>query len=453
MRNQEMLEKSINTGAMSSGGQLNPEQQKQFITLVKKFSVLLPLSRFVEMPRPMMDIDLLMVGEPVTESVDEGTDTGNLSRAKFKRLTLAAKKVRTAWNITTEALQGNIEQNDFEGTVMNVMVERIATDLESMALNGDTTLDSSTPLNRLHRRLDGFLKLANDGHVLNINGGTITKGVFSAMKRTMPKQYKNDPGLRWIIGDSLAVDWADAVSDRGTITGDAALQGLELQPFGTPMLKVPLIPDDLPITLDIAVAAQVTGGMFGPFEINATNDTMVLNIDGNGATTITLPHGTLHPTEVINQINRALVADGNYGLAYESFASDNRMGQIRLESPVKGAASSIVIGPVAVDSEAYTTLGFAPTPAPGDPTVPLAPITHEGSDAGDVTQAQEGSTILLLNPKNLVWGIVDGTRIFTEFNKNTDQIESIVFNQVDCAIENVDAVVKAVNIRRRDLTY
>lgn len=453
MRNGEMLEKSIKTADMTTGGLLNPQQQKQFITLVKKFSVLLPQTRFVEMPRPMMDIDKLWVGEPVTESVDEGVDTGNLSRAKFQRITLAAKKVRSAWNITTEALQGNIEQNDFEQTIMNTMVERIATDLEDLAINGDTTSTDTSVRGRLLRRLDGFMKLTDNAHVVDIKGDSISKGMFAAMKRAMPKQYKNDPALRWLIGDSLAVDWNDTVSDRGTILGDAALQGAEMAPLGTTMTRIPLIPDDMPITINSGKAAQVVGVKYGPFEISAANDTLTLNVDGLGALTITLNHGTLNTTDVCKVINDAFVAAGAYGIKYEAVATDNRMGQIRLESPTVGAASSIVIVPVAVASEAYTTLGFAADPAPADPTVPLAPVTYSGTASGTYTTANEGSAIFLVNPKNFVWGILDGTRIFTEFNKNTDQIESIVYNQVDCAVENVDAVVKAVNIRRRELTY
>lgn len=453
MRNQEMIEKSIKTGDMTTGGLLNPQQQKQFITLVKKFSVLLPETRFVTMPRPMMDIDKLWVGEPVTESVDEGTDTGNLSRAKFQRITLAAKKVRSAWNITTEALQGNIEQNDFEQTVMNTMVERIATDLEDLALNGDTTNTDTTVRGRLLRRLDGFIKLTDNAHVVDIAGDSISKGIFAAMKRAMPKQYKNDPGLRWLIGDSLAVDWSDTLSDRGTILGDAALQGAEMAPLGTPMMRIPLIPDDMPITVSNGTAAQLVGTQFGPFEISGSNDTMTINIDSLGAVTITLPHGTLNTTDVCKAINDAFVATVAYGVKYEAVAVDNRMGAIRLESPTTGTSSTIVLSPVAIASEAYSTLGFAPSPAPADTQVPTAAVTYTGTGAGTYTTAPEGSLIFLANPKNFVWGILDGTRIFTEFNKNTDQIESIVYNQVDCAVENVDAVVKAVNIRRRELTY
>lgn len=451
MENQDVIEKSIQSTDMVSGGLLNPAQQTQFITLVKKFSVLLPQVRFIRMPRPMMDIDKLWVGEPVTESVDEATDTGNLSRAKFQRITLVAKKVRSAWNITTEVLQGNIEQNDFENTVMSTMVERIATDLEDLALNGDTTLTGTTPRDRLLTRLDGWLKQTNGAHILDAQGASIQKGIFSEMKRRMPKQYKNDPGLRWIVSDATATDWADVVSDRGTILGDAALQGAEMAPLGTPMIRVPLIPDDAPISVTTATPAEVVGGEYSPFIIDSSNDTLLLDIDNKGALSIVLPHGTLDCVTIARAINSALVASGSYGLDYANVARDNREGELMLTSPITGATSEIEYRPVAVTSQAYTVLGLLGTPTTGVPNWPTAPVTYNGSAAGSAHLINEGSPMLLANPKNLVWGILDGTRIFTEFNKNTDQIESIVYNQIDAQMENADAIVKTTNVRRRTL--
>ena len=448
--NEELIEKTIATSDLLTGGLLNPIQQTQFVTLVKKFSVLLPVSRFIRMPRPLMDIDKLWIGEPVTESVDEATDTGNLSRAKFQRIVLRAQKLRSAWNITTEVLQGNIEQNEFEQTIMNTMVERIATDLEDLAINGDVSTAGTTPRDRLLRRLDGWNVQTESAHIVDAKGASIQKGIWSEMKRRMPKQYKNDPGLRWLVGDAIATDWADVVSDRGTILGDAALQGAEMSPLGTPMIRVPLIPDDAPITITAATRAEVLGAEFQPFVITSANDTIKLKVDAlpGAGVVITLTHGTLNAVEVANQINAALKA----GIATLTVdvARDDREGRLLLESPTTGAASNIVLMPVAAASQAYTTLGLLGPAGAADP-FPAVDTTKSGADAGTANTVFEGSFIWFTNPKNFIAGILDGTRIFTEFNKNTDQIETIVYNQVDMQVENVDAVVKTKNIRRRTL--
>jgi hypothetical protein len=449
--NEEMIEKAISTSDLLSGGLLNPLQQTQFITLVKKFSVLLPISRFIRMPRPLMDVDKLWIGEPVTESVDEATDTGNQSRTKHQRIVLRAQKVRSAWNITTEVLQGNIEQNEFEQTVMNTMVERISTDMEDLAINGDTTDVGTTPRDRLLRRLNGWNVQTDGSHIVDVKGASIQKGIFSEMKRRIPKQYKNDPGLRWMTGDAIATDWADVVSDRGTILGDAALQGAEMSPLGTPMLRVPLIFDDMPITITQSTSAEFLGAEFGPFIITSTNDTIKLKVDAApvAGATIVLTHGTLNTVEIARQINAALKAAIPSLVA--DVASDDREGRLLLKSPTSGAASELRLMPVAAASQAYTTLGLlGPNSIPIDP-FPGADVVKTGEASGTPNTVFEGSFIWLANPKNFIWGILDGTRIFTEFNKNTDQIETIVYNQVDAQIENVDAVVKTKNIRRRTL--
>jgi hypothetical protein len=450
--NEEMIEKTIQSSDLLSGGLLNPLQQTQFITLVKKFSVLLPISRFIRMPRPLMDVDKLWIGEPVTESVDEATDTGNLSRAKYQRIVLRAQKVRSAWNITTEVLQGNIEQNEFEQTIMNTMVERIATDMEDLAINGDVTTVGNTPRDRLLRRLNGWNVQSEGAHIVDVKGASIQKGIFSEAKRRMPKQYKNDPGLRWLVGDAIATDWADVVSDRGTILGDAALQGAEMAPLGTPMIRIPLIPDDAPITILQATRAEFLGAEYGPFVITSVNDTIKLQVDGlpGAGITIVLTHGTLNAVEVARQINAALKAA--IPTLVVDVVRDDREGRLLFESPTVGAASTITLMPTPTVAQAYTTLGLlAAPPVPAPPNWPVVNVTHTGAAAGTANTVYEGSFIWLVNPKNFIWGVLDGTRIFTEFNKNTDQIETIVYNQVDGQAENVDAIVKVKNLRRRTL--
>jgi len=152
---------------------------------------------------------------------------------------------------------------------------------------------------------------------------------------------------------------------------------------------------------------------------------------------------------VAKAINDAFLAAGAYGLLYANVARDDREGRLLLTSPTTGAASAIKFEPVAVASQGWVVLGLLP--APVNPNTPAAEVVYSGAASGSANLVNEGSFVLLTNPKNLVWGILDGTRIFTEFNKNTDQIESIVYNQVDAKIENADAIVKAVNVRRRTL--
>lgn len=427
--NEKLIEKTIETSDFLNGGLLSPEQQARFVTLVKRFATMLPLVRSVRMSQAKMEIDKLHVGEPVTESVDENTATATPSKPKFNKVELEARKVKSSWNISTETLQSNLEQNDFETTVMNAMTARISTDLEMLAIRGDTAIPAmlTDPVSKLLRRLDGWAKQAEGAHVLDAGGAEVQKGLFAEMKRMLPQQYKNDPNLRWFLADTIADDWLDVLSGRETALGDNALQGQGIAPLGIPLVKVPLIPDDLSVPVKAGPSsAAVIGMRFGPFLIvTGSNDTLSIKVNGGAAIAIVLPAGTLDPVTVAKAINAA------FGAA-PAFAADEGDGQIKIATKTKGAASSIEI-----------------LAGSGNDTLGLAPGLVTGADAGGTVP--EGSFIWLANPKNFIWGILDGTRIFTEFNKDFDRIESVVYNQLDARIENIDAIVMAKNVRRRTL--
>jgi hypothetical protein len=428
--NERLIEKTIESSDFLNGGLLNPEQQARFVTLVKRFATLLPLVRSVRMSQAKMEIDKLYVGEPVTESVDENTATATPSKPKFSKVELEARKVKSSWNVATEALQSNLEQNDFETTAMNAMTARISTDLEMLAIRGDMAIPAALmdPVSRLLRRLDGWAKQTEGAHVLDVAGAEIQKGIFAEMKRMLPQQYKNDPNLRWFAADTIADDWLDVLSGRETALGDNALQGQGIAPLGIPLVKVPLIPDDLLVPVKAGPSgAAVIGMRFGPFLIvTGSNDTLSIKVNGGAAIAITLPAGTLDPVTVAKVINTAFAAA-------PAFAADEGDGQLKIATKTKGAASSIE---VLAAGTANDTLG-------------LSPGVVTGADAGGTVP--EGSFIWLANPKNFIWGILDGTRIFTEFNKDYDRIESVVYNQVAARIENIDAIVMAKNVRRRTL--
>lgn len=434
--NEKLIEKAFESVGFLTGGVLNSTQQDQFVAYVKKFSVLLGMVRFINMPNPKYDIDKMHISEPVTEAVDENTNTGNKAGGAFNRVQLSAEKVRSAWDITTEALQSNIERDGFEDHLMETMTERIATDLELLAIQGDTTTTGTTPTERLLVRLDGWDVQTNGAHIVDADGDEVSKNLFAAMLRAMPKQFKQDPGLRWLVSDTLANDWMNLLAERGYSVGDQALQGNGISPFGKPMVVVPLIPDDKALSLLAATAANVKGNRFGPFIITTgTNDQLSLdNNAGTGPTVVTLTGGVLDTVEVARQINAALATA--WGAAVDFIAQDDGEGRLEFVGTATGATNQVIIA--VGTNNALPTLG-------------LTASTYSGSAAGAAGTVYEGTFVLLTNPMNLIFGMLAGTRVFSEFNKDYDRIETIVYNQVDAKIENINAVVKGVNIRRQAL--
>jgi len=444
---QEEIIRTLESSDLLHGGQLNPEQQTRFLQLVAQFSTMLDIVRMKRMMNPKVDIDKINIGEPVTESADENTFTGNTNKPAFNQISLDAKKVRSSWNATTEVFQSNIERDNIDDTLMAMMSERIATDLEWLAIQGNTTLGTSTPLDRLLRRLDGWDKQTDSCHIVDFGGQSIRKAVFSEIIRSMPEMYMNNPGMRWFVSRVTAIDWMDVNADRQTSLGDNALQGRGVAPFGIPMISkegqpgIPLIPSTKSLVVAEATPAEVMGNRFDTFEIVAgTNDKMQIDVDNIGAVAITLAAGVWRVAEIAKMINDALVTGGS-----KAIATDDRLGHLVFISPTTGAASEIDIQAIAND--AYSTLGFA------------VGVTN-GVAAGGSGTVNEGTFIWLANPQNFIWGILaandpngqNGTRVYSEFNKDFDRLEVVVYNQIDAKVENNDAIVKGINVRRRQLT-
>jgi hypothetical protein len=262
------------------------------------------------------------------------------------------------------------------------------------------------------------------------------------MIRMLPPQYRGDPGLRFIVGETTIIDWQDTLQGRQTGLGDAALgdMGPSRSPYGKRFLSVPIIPDDMPLTVSESVPAILKAFTFGPYQIaTGTNDQLVISVNGAPALTITLVGDTsvgsvLETRQVVAQINAALAAAG--GLRAVAF--DDGYGRLTIKTLDKGAAFSLALT-VGGARDASRTLGLSDG---------VAPVSVAGGDNTGIVR--EGTFIMLTNPRNLLWGVLDGTRMFTEFNKDFDRIETVVYNQTDAEIENPDAMVLGLNLRRKN---
>lgn len=449
--NDEHLRKAFETGDFASGvGLLSPEQNKRFFVLVKQFNVLMGLTRMVPMRNRTKDVEKLHVSEPITRAATENTLHPSPTELKTNKVELYAKKLISNWDITHETLQENIEQENFEDTVMEALIERISIDLEQLAIMGDeaTVVTPGNAASSLLVANDGWYKKALSSHVLDVDGAPLTRGVFAEMLRMMPKQYRSDPNMRFIMSDSLYIDWQDLLAggnnfaaDSGAI-GNDAIAGSALNtgnggsaPYGKRILRAPLIPDDMDISTGAATSyAYAKGTQYSPFKIRGgDNDTLVVTTDSGGPVIVTFSAPATGKVfdlvEIVSVINTALAGIG--GLAVDS--GEN---QLMIRSTTDGAASSLTIDSEFAGSTANSTLGF-----------PETGLTSTGAaSAGTVP---EGSFILLCNPMNLIWGMVEKIRVFSEYNKDLDRLETVVYNMLDFEIENLDAVVLARNVRKR----
>jgi HK97 family phage major capsid protein len=239
---EELLQKAVDTTSLAAGGLLGVEQSKRFTDLVVDQSVMLKEARVVRMRSAVTELDRIATAGRVSQLKSEGVAPASLSEPAFSKVTLTAVDIITPFELTFEALEDNIAGGGLEETVIRVMAKQTATDLEELAIQGDTA-----SVDPFLAGLDGWRKLAADGHALDAEGATLDKEVLSAAFRMLPDKYKRTYGdLRFYFAPAATQDWHDTFSDRATAAGDKAMLGGQVPPYmGVPIVSVPAIPTNL----------------------------------------------------------------------------------------------------------------------------------------------------------------------------------------------------------------
>jgi len=241
MNAEELLEKTVTTSDLISGGILNTEQYEKFVDMVVDQSIMVKAARVVRMHSAVAELDKIATTGRVSQLKSEGVAPDTLSEPSFSKVTLTATDIITPFEITFEALEDSIESNGLEDTIIRVMAKQTATDLEELAIQGDTGSADEYLCG-----LDGWRKLADDGHIVDFEGATLGKTELGKMFRALPDKYKrNYSDLRYYCAPTVAQDWHDTFVDRATPAGDEALVGGQVPPYmGVPIVSVPQIPTD-----------------------------------------------------------------------------------------------------------------------------------------------------------------------------------------------------------------
>ncbi len=239
---EEMLHKAVDTTDLAGGGLLSTGQAERFIDMSLDQSVMLRDARVVRMRSAVMELDRIATSGRVSQLRSEGVAPASLSEPAFSKVTLTAVDIITPFEITMEALEDSIERGDLEETVIRVMARQTATDLEELAIQGDLSSPDS-----FLQGLDGWRVLAEDGHMVDLEGATLDKAGLASMYKALPNRYKrNHGGLRYYFAPAAVQDWHDTFTDRAGALGDQALTSAQAPPYmGVPVIPVPAIPTNL----------------------------------------------------------------------------------------------------------------------------------------------------------------------------------------------------------------
>lgn len=252
---------------LTNKGLLNPEQANKFIRKLIKEPTLLRDARTVEMSAPQRNINKIQFASAIMKpgntsggTPGDSTTTAALAAADrssptTEQIQLNTSEVMAEVRIPYDVIEDNIERGNigthqeggnpaagggFVDTILTLMAERAALDLEDMALNGDTGLASG-----LLSLQDGYIKLIEDGgNIADAGGATISKEIFKDGVKTLPDQYlRQRNAMRHFVSHDNETEYRDTVANRATAVGDGALQGLpEVFAFGVPVRPVSLMP-------------------------------------------------------------------------------------------------------------------------------------------------------------------------------------------------------------------
>ena len=178
----------------SAGGILAPEQARRFIDYVWDATVLAKDGRRVTMRANTMEIEKVNVGERVIRAAAQGAvDYTNIG-ATFTKVELTTKKIRLDWEVSTEALEDNIEGGALEDHLVRLMTNAFANDIEDLAINGDgSTGDFLSIMPGFVHQTRSSAVVGNPASheaVVSVSNDAWTPGVMQEIVLAMPRKYR-----------------------------------------------------------------------------------------------------------------------------------------------------------------------------------------------------------------------------------------------------------------------
>lgn len=244
----------------SNGGLLDAEQNDTFIRNLIDQPTMLRAIRTVPMNTPEMKVNKIGFGSRILHAAnagsspyaaDDGTNDRYLAaadRAKpgTSQVTLATKEVMAEVRIPYEVLEDNIERGGMADTVLALIAERAALDLEELILLGDTaSADAYLAL------MNGVLKRVTS-NVVDHSAATVNVALFNNLKKAVPTRFRrNLAGMRFFTSMDRESDYRVTVANRGTDLGDQILtSNAPLPVLGVPMVGAALMPNANALFLD-----------------------------------------------------------------------------------------------------------------------------------------------------------------------------------------------------------
>lgn len=253
MDNTELIRKAdLALSDLATAGRLNDEQTDRFIRKLMDSPTILNASRTVAMNAPSREINKIGFGTRMLRKGVASTalSSGDRYKPDLSKILLETTEVIAEINLPYAVIEDNVESSKntagglqagpggMHQTIVDMMADRAALDLEELGLSGDS--GSGDPYLAM---VDGWLKRANV-NVVNAGAATISKDILKAGVKAMPDKYlRNRAAMRQYFSVDNETELRDTYSTRQTPLGDSSLQGTApLYMHGSQVSAVPLMP-------------------------------------------------------------------------------------------------------------------------------------------------------------------------------------------------------------------
>ena len=245
----------------ANSGLLNPEQANAFIRKLLIQPTLLAQARRVVMNAPTRKINKIQFASRILKAGFNASalsrtldDTANRERSKptTEQIELNTKEVIAEIRLPYEVIEDNLERGNIGmsrdgggassggivSTIMDLIAERAALDLEELAILGDT--GSADPYLAL---TDGYLARFTS-NLVDAGGANISRTIMKNGSKTMPTQYRRQRSqMRHYLSTEQEIEYRDTLANRETSFGDGQHQSTStVWAAGTPVEGVGLMP-------------------------------------------------------------------------------------------------------------------------------------------------------------------------------------------------------------------
>lgn len=260
--NQELIRKAdlVISDLTGNGGYLNPEQSNAFIRKLLVAPTMLAQVRRVTMSAPIRKINKISFATRILNAGNAGsgpypTVLGSSARAKptTEQITLQTHEVIAEVHLPYDVIEDNIEGGNvgtfneggnppmaggFRDTIVTLIAERVAIDLEEQFLQGDTSSGDA-----YLAQTNGILKLVTS-NIVDASNQQINRTILKNGMKTLPSQYRrNRNALSHFLSTEQEIEYRDTIANRETSMGDAQLQSTApVYAAGSPVTGVPLMP-------------------------------------------------------------------------------------------------------------------------------------------------------------------------------------------------------------------